>query len=149
MTIKNIRLYFALAFIIIVFSTSAQPYKTKYKWTKDGNSYYTIDNKQIVKVTLPDQGKSIILSAAQLTPKDSSKPLSVEDFSLSEDEKKILIYTHSQKVWRYKTRGDYWLYNNETKSLFQLGKGLPTASLMFAKLSPDGTKVAYSSKHNM
>lgn len=149
MAIKNTRLYFALAFTIIVFSTSAQPYKTKYKWTKDGNSYYTIDNKQIVKVTLPDQGKSIILSAAQLTPKDSSKPLSVDDFSLSEDEKKILIYTNSQTVWRYKTRGDYWLYNNETKSLFQLGKDLSAASLMFAKLSPDGKKVAYSSKHNM
>lgn len=149
MAIKKTRLYFTLIFTIVAFYVSAQPYKTKYKWAKDGNSYYTVDNKQIVKVMLPGMTKSIVLSDGQLTPKDSTKPLPLQDFSLSEDGKKILIYTNSQKVWRYKTRGDYWLYNNETKSLFRLGKGLPVASLMFAKLSPDGTKVAYSSKHNM
>ncbi|MBC7588548.1 MAG: DPP IV N-terminal domain-containing protein, partial [Chitinophagaceae bacterium] len=49
----------------------------------------------------------------------------------------------------YETKGDYWLLDNETKSLKQLGKTLPASSLMFAKLSPDGKKAAYVSGHNV
>ncbi|ANI88701.1 peptidase S9 [Arachidicoccus ginsenosidimutans] len=143
------KFYFSFCFLFIACATIAQPYVTKYKWSKDGNSYYTIDANQIVEVALPSQAKQTTLSTQDLTPKDSLKPLRVADFSISQDGNKILIYTNTKKVWRYHTRGDYWLYDLGTKSLFQLGKSLPVASLMFAKLSPDGTKVAYSAKHNV
>lgn len=146
---KNIRFLHCVVFLLIASTTLAQPYKTKYKWTKEGNSYFVVDHQEIVKILLPSLERKVILNRGLLTPKDSSKPLTIEDFVISEDENKILIYTNSQKVWRYNTRGDYWLYNRQTKILYKLGKGLPAASLMFAKLSPDGEKVAYSSKHNM
>jgi dipeptidyl-peptidase-4 len=35
------------------------------------------------------------------------------------------------------------------KKWFQLGKGLPAQSLMFAKISPDGKQVAYVSQYNL
>ncbi|MEO6978792.1 MAG: DPP IV N-terminal domain-containing protein, partial [Mucilaginibacter sp.] len=35
------------------------------------------------------------------------------------------------------------------KTLKQLGTARPESSLMFAKLSPDGTKAAYVSEHNI
>ncbi|HEY0298371.1 MAG TPA: S9 family peptidase [Arachidicoccus sp.] len=143
------KLYFSFCFLLSGLATVAQPYVTKYKWSKDGNDYYTIDKNQITEVSLPSLASKTLLSSQDLTPKDASKSLNIADFSISEDGKKILIYTNSQKVWRYNTRGDYWLYDLSAKSLYQVGKGLPAASLMFAKLSPDGTKVAYSAKHNM
>ena len=60
-----------------------------------------------------------------------------------------LDFVNRKKVWRYATRGDYELVNLSTGEKRQLGKGLPEASLMFAKFSPDGTKVAYVSKNNI
>jgi dipeptidyl-peptidase-4 len=65
------------------------------------------------------------------------------------DNTKILLYTNAEKVWRYKTRGDYWVYDITSKKLHQLGKNLPAQSLMFAKFSPDGKQVAYVSEHNI
>ena len=58
-------------------------------------------------------------------------------------------FTNRQRVWRYQTRGDYYLINLKTKQKRQLGAGLPEASLMFTKFSPDGQKVAYVSKNNI
>src|SRR6201999_719604 len=53
------------------------------------------------------------------------------------------------RVWRYNTKGDYWVYDLTAKTLKQIGKDRPESSLMFAKLSPDGTKAAYVSEHNI
>ena len=61
----------------------------------------------------------------------------------------FLQFTNAKRVWRYATRGDYYLVNTKTGEHRQLGEGLPESSLMFAKISPDGTKVAYVSKNNI
>jgi dipeptidyl-peptidase-4 len=75
--------------------------------------------------------------------------LEVTNFFPSDDFKKLLIYTNAKKVWRYNTRGDYWVFSFSDSSLRQLGKSLPPSSLMFAKFSPDGSKAAYVSGHNI
>ena len=103
----------------------------------------------IVKYQMPSFTKTIIATTQQLTPKDSSHALKVRNFFFSDDGKKILIYTNSKKVWRYDTRGDYWVLNTADNSLKQIGKTLPASSLMYAKFSPDGNSVAYVSKHNL
>ena len=53
------------------------------------------------------------------------------------------------QVWRNKTRGDYWLLDVESKNLFQIGGDANEASLMFAKLSPDASQVAYVYEKNL
>jgi dipeptidyl-peptidase-4 len=83
-----------------------------------------------------------------LTPK-GGKPIGIKRFTIADDGKKVLINTNTQKVWRYDTRGDYWVFDTGTQKLWQLGKNLPESSLMFAKLSPDGSKAAYVSGHNI
>jgi len=62
---------------------------------------------------------------------------------------RVLLFTNTAKVWRYNTRGDYWVMDIIANKLKKLGKGLPAQSLMFAKFSPDGKKVAYVSEHNI
>src|SRR5262249_4866149 len=57
--------------------------------------------------------------------------------------------TNSKRGWRYDTRGDYWVLDLTTSKLSKLGKSLPVSSLMYAKFSPDGNKVAYVSEHNI
>ena len=40
------------------------------------------------------------MTAAQMTPEGADDPLSIEDYTFSEDEWKLLIYTNSRRVWR-------------------------------------------------
>lgn len=128
-------------------NASAQPWKQT-KWGKDGQTIYEANGSGIISYNLKEGKQTVKIPASLLTPKGES-PLQVEDFSYSPDETQWLIYTKSQKVWRYNTRGDYWLVDIATGKLQQLGKGLPASSLMFAKISPDGKKVAYVSEHNI
>lgn len=119
------------------------------KWAPDGNSYFSTEDGNIVKYELPGLTKSVFVEAKDLKPVGTDKPLKVEGYSFSSDGTKMLIYTNSKRVWRMKTRGDYWLYDLTAKSLRQLGRERPASSLMFAKLSPDGTKAAYVSERNV
>lgn len=135
-------------FVVLSLLCISGLYAQQIKWAKDGNSYYVQESGQIVRYQLPAMTSQTVLSKEQLTPSGATA-LKVENFTFSEDEQKVLLYTNSKKVWRYKTRGDYWLLDIATKQLTKLGKGLPESSLMFAKFSTDGKKVAYVSKRNI
>jgi dipeptidyl-peptidase-4 len=143
---KQLSSYFLFLFICTY--SFGQP-SNNIKWNKEGDAYYKLDNNNIVKYELPSFSKTIIADSKQLTPLGQSKALSVRNFSFSPNEKQLLLYTNSKKVWRYDTRGDYWLLNLSNGNLIQLAKGRPASSLMFAKISTDGTKVAYVSEYNI
>jgi len=118
-------------------------------WSTDGNAYYRVEGGEVVKYELPGNTKKVVISKENLRPAGSEKPLGVRSFRFSNDLSKALIYTNTKKVWRLETRGDYWVCDMKTWKLKQLGKGRPPSSLMFAKISPDGKKVAYVSEFNL
>ncbi len=137
-------------FLLLLLSGSVLAQGNQYRqWLKSGNAYVQHEQGQLVKYTMPDGAKEVYLDKAALTPTGQKAPLKAEGFAISTDEQKVLLYTNSQRVWRYNTRGDYWVYDLQKKSLRQLGAGRPASSLMFAKFSPDGGKVAYVSEHNI
>jgi dipeptidyl-peptidase-4 len=119
------------------------------KWSSDGNSYYRIENNSVMQYTLPDNTAKVLISEEQLTPEGANSPLAVNYFMFSNDEKKVLIFTNTKRVWRLNTKGDYWVLDIEKESLVKLGKTLPASSLMFAKFSPDGNSVAYVGGNNI
>ena len=119
------------------------------QWAKDGNSYYELDQKQGIVQIAPQSPSVVVMSKTQLTPANQKNVLDVASFSFSEDDQKILLFTDTRKVWRLNTKGNYWVYDKKGGSLKQLGKGRPASSLMFAKFSPDGKKVAYVSEYNI
>lgn len=119
------------------------------RWAEDGNSYFQIEEEAIVQHSLPSNAKTIFVSKADLTPAGTNAPLAVDNYSFSDSHQLLLIFTNSKRVWRINTRGDYWVLDLKTKSLKRLGIGLPESSLMFAKLSPDGSHAAYVSKQNL
>lgn len=118
-------------------------------WTADGNGYYEADAGEIIQVNLVSGNKTVIVTKQQLTPAGAGEALKVRNYFFSADGKKLLVYANSKRVWRYDTRGDYWVLNLADGKLTQLGKTLPASSLMFAKFSPDATKAAYVSGHNI
>lgn len=144
---KKIKKLTIIAFYFLSLSPLAAQ---KMQWTPDGNAYYSFTKKGIEVVNVLNPGKEqTFLDKNELIPSGSSTPLDVQNFKVSPDGKSLLLYTNSQKVWRDNTRGDYWIFDKNSKKLTQLGKDLPASSLMFAKFSPDGKKVAYVSKHNI
>lgn len=140
-----------LVFVVCIsflFCANAQPPRDIH-WSKDGNTFYKAEDGGIVAYNLPGYTKKVIIDKSKLIPEGEKKPLMIRNFFFSEDGTKILIYTNSKRVWRYDTRGDYWVLNTENNHLKQLGKSLPPSSLMYAKFSPVGNKVAYVSGHNI
>ena len=136
-----------LFFILVSFQAISQG--GGFKWSKDGSSYYSIEKEGIVQYTLPSFSSKILISKEQITSKGSNKPLNVSHFTFSKDEQKVLLFTNTKRVWRINTKGDYWVLNMATGALQQLGKTMPKASLMFAKISPDGKYAAYVSNNNI
>ena len=49
------------------------------------------------------------VSSDLLIPPGHDSPLVVDDYALSPDKSRLLIFTSARKVWRKKTRGDYWV----------------------------------------
>ena len=146
-TLRKIVMVTIVQFLVIIV-VIAQPGVPFTKWTNDMNAYYHVEKGEIVKIELPSQNKTVFISKEKLTPA-GGKAIVPRSFQLSNDGMKALVYTNAKKVWRYPTRGDYWLLNLSTSELKQMGKGRPEATLQFAKFSPDGKKIAYVSEHNV
>ena len=127
---------------LVLFSNDLAGQPSGMKWSDEGNSYYTLNNNQIIKYSLPGNLPATLISEAQLTPEKSTVPLAVSYFSINEKTGKALLMTKSKKVWRLNTRGDFWIFDLNTGKLSQLGKNLPPSSLMFTKISPDGKYAA-------
>lgn len=125
------------------------PAQNNIQWAKSSASYHKVEGGELVKYALPANTKTVLVSQEALKQAGQDKPLFIAGYTVSEDERRVLIFTNTKKVWRYNTRGDYWLYDVLKKSLKQLGAGLPASSLMFAKISPDGKKAAYVSNYNL
>ncbi|MEY2903165.1 MAG: hypothetical protein RLY89_2271 [Bacteroidota bacterium] len=143
---KQITVILFLSFIFL--HLAAQP-PQGIKWTPKGSGYYAIDAGEIFYTDLSSSKKTKVITKKQLTPQGAEKPINPRNFFFSTDETKLLIYANSKKVWRYDTRGDYWVLDLNTNQIKQLGKGKPASSLMFAKFSPDSRKVAYVSEYNI
>ncbi|MBK7093687.1 MAG: DPP IV N-terminal domain-containing protein [Saprospiraceae bacterium] len=143
--------YISILTSILFFCTTVNTYSQskELKWSTDGNSYYSLQKNEIVQITLPENESRVLVSNDQLKPEGSSNSLKISYFTVSEDQQKILLFTKTKKVWRLNTRGDYWVYDLNNKSLSQLGKTLPSSSLMFAKFSPNCESVAYVCNNNI
>jgi dipeptidyl-peptidase-4 len=134
-------------------------YPTRYyrsvRWMEDSQHYTTLERNsprrcsEIVRYSARDGERVVLVGADQLVPRNGTEPLEVRDYQWSADNKKLLLFTNTERVWRYHTRGDYWVLDLQTGLLQQVGAPLKTSSLMFAKFSPDGTRVAYVSEHNI
>jgi dipeptidyl-peptidase-4 len=147
------------------------------RWLKDGSGYLALEvstlhstkdnstkdskdshqenkgeheSKDIVQYDSATLTRKVLVTAEQLTPAGTNEALSIDDYLFSNDHQKLLIYTNSKKVWRSKSRGDYWLFDFSNNKLSQLGgKDVASSQLMFAKFSPDDKQVAYVLNNNI
>jgi dipeptidyl-peptidase 4 len=126
------------------------------RWLEEGSSYTTLEDadseggQNLVRYDTERGGRQVLLAARQFIPQGDSVPLTVEDYSWSPDNRRLLIFTNTKPVWRLNTRGDYWVLERATGKLRKLGGAdAKPSTLMFAKFSPDGDRVAYVRENNL
>ena len=126
------------------------------RWLNDGSAYTTLeasttnrDARDIIRYETASGARSVLISATSLVPSGASAPLVIDDYAWSKDGRKLLVFTNTKQVWRQNTRGDYWVFDVALKKLSQVGKNAGASTLMFAKFSPDGTRVGYVRENNL
>ena len=135
-------------FCIIGSFSSVVVGQSKLQWTEDGLALIRLKKNQLIEESVETgDDRKVLITESDFGNIDPFK--SMDDFSWHSASAQLLVFNHTARVWRYNTKGDYWLFNATTKKWLQLGKGLPEQSLMFAKLSPDGKQVAYVSQYNV
>jgi putative heme-binding domain-containing protein len=126
-----------------------------FHWSRRSATYFTLDKPRVgpgrdLVRNDPATGTSeIVLPASAFVPKDAKGPLAIESFAFSADESRVLIFTNGQKVWRRNTRGDFWVLDVASRELTKLGGDAAPSSSMFAKFSPDGSRVAFVRDNNL
>lgn len=120
------------------------------QWQSDSRGFERVQRdastgySSIVRIDLANPTvEQVLVSHEMLTPSGADRPLDIDSYQWSHDKTKLLVFTNTQRVWRYNTRGDYWVLDMESKSLTKLGGEANASSLMFAKFSPDASRVAY------
>jgi dipeptidyl-peptidase 4 len=106
--------------------------------------------RSLIRYDAASGRREVWVPAGRLVPPGDSVPLQVEDYTVAPDKRRLLLFTNSRKVWRQNTRGDFWALDLSTWRLRRLGGSAAAPStLMFAKFSPDGGRVAYVREHNL
>ena len=120
------------------------------RWLPDSSGYTIVEKSEgkaggqdIVFYIPGSEEKRVLVAARHLIPSGETQPLSIEDYSWSHDGAYLLLYTNSRRVWRAKTRGDYWVFDVTSHELRPLGGDARPSSLMFAAFSPVDHRVAY------
>ena len=125
-----------------------------FQWINGGDNYVRIeksaeypDADELVIFNSKTQKSEVFVSALDLQIDENFIP--IEQFSLSEDGSKVLIFNNSSRVWRSNTKGDYYVYDFTNKSIKKIGQSFEPSTLMFAKFSADNRYVAYVHNFNI
>jgi dipeptidyl-peptidase 4 len=124
------------------------------RWLPDGTAYAIVEGgsnggSEIARYDAATGARTLLVPSSRLVPSGSRSALDVDDYAWSSDGKRLLIFTNTRRVWRQNTRGDYWVLDTTSGALKKIGGDAPDASLMFAKFSPDGNRVAYVRGNNI
>jgi dipeptidyl-peptidase-4 len=123
------------------------------RWQPDAKAYAIVERQsgggaEIARYDAATGARSVL----------ARTPLQISDYSWSSDGRQLLVFTNTKRVWRQNTRGDYYVIDVRSPSPTgsgatsvpkKLGGRAPESSLMFAKFSPDATRVAYVRQNNI
>ena len=106
--IKSSQLFFYVFFFGTI-NLIGQTLPTDVPWNENETGYYTTKENNIVFVSTEWGKEKIILSSSD------TGHIKIESFFFSKSKRKVLLFTESVKVWRYNTRGNYWVYDFDKK----------------------------------
>jgi dipeptidyl-peptidase 4 len=72
--------------------------------------------------------------------------LKVDNYAFSEDERKVLLLTNEQSIYRHSSTVEAYVYDLNVKKLFPI---FDKKAIMYPTFSPDGAKVAFCHQNNL
>jgi dipeptidyl-peptidase 4 len=112
-----------------------------FDYLQDGRHYVSVDNEGVLIHDILDLEKDSLIEFST-----SAKVLEIDNYSFSKDEKKLLIFTESEPVYRHSVLAKYYVYNLITGTCELLFEG---KKQQFAAFSKDASKVAFVVENNL
>jgi dipeptidyl-peptidase-4 len=115
-------------------------------WREGGRHWISIDvngegQNEMWEVYAANGKRTRLVAAAELIPDGAEEPIDIDGFSFSQDGTKLLIFTNATRVWRARTKGEYYVFSLESRALVPIST--QPGWQMFAKFSPSGRYVAF------
>jgi dipeptidyl-peptidase-4 len=115
-------------------------------WMPDGRHWSTVERDEagqdeLWKIEAVTGARERLISARELVPPGSLDPIRVERHTFSGNGSRVLIFTEGQQVWRGRTKGKYFVFDFPSRRLSPVSG--EAGWQMFAKFSPDGSRVAF------
>ena len=132
---------------------SAQSF-TGGRWAEQGPVVWYIEHEKngnashLMQFNLETNQREILIDGNKLVTADTDRTIKIEGYEYSKDGSKVLIYTDSERVWRQNTKGYYYLFDLASNTLMPISDRA-NGYQMFAKLSPDGERVAFVRDRNL
>lgn len=113
----------------------------------DGESYSQLsaDGKQITRSSFKTGKQTGVIFDVTKVRSDVDLK-SIDGYIMSPDEKRILIKTQTQKIYRRTDKAVYYIYDVTNNTLVPLSDGGPQTSPLF---SPDGNVIAFARDNNL
>jgi dipeptidyl-peptidase 4 len=111
-------------------------------WMNDGKFYSSQDEDKIIRYDITT-GSAVetVFDGAAITPQ-----ISLQSYEFSSDEKKILLMTEREGIYRRSFKAEYFIYDVATKEVRKLSTG---GKQSYATFSPDATKAAFVRNNNL
>ncbi|MEO1022711.1 MAG: DPP IV N-terminal domain-containing protein [Bacteroidota bacterium] len=117
------------------------------RWMNDGEFYTATEGQQIVRFSILDGARTVLFDGATFTSSERPNGIFVQGYQFSADEKKLLIRTDVERLWRRSSREYYYIYDREAETLTRLTEG--ETKQQYAQFSPKGDKVAFVRENNL
>ena len=121
-----------------------------FNWMNDGQFYTALEKDgsflNLVKYqSATGTAVQTLVKGKVLLPAGSTEPIRFDDYSLSNDESKIMFSTQTEGIYRRSSKAVFYVYDLNTKTLQNLSSGKQS----YATFSPDGSKVAFCRDNNL
>lgn len=116
-------------------------------WMKTGGFYTTLDGGKIVRFNITTGAPvETLFDERQTTVAGTSQAIHIDGYQLSADERKLLLTTNEEPIYRRSSRAEFYTYDLATKQLVPLSKG---GKQQYATFSPDGRRVGFVRDNNL
>ncbi|GAA4453275.1 S9 family peptidase [Nibrella saemangeumensis] len=115
-------------------------------WMKAGGYYTSLESGRVVRYSIASGQAAETLFDEKQAKTEAGQAIQIEDYQLSADERKLLITTDEEQIYRRSSKAEFYMYDLDTKKLTRLSaKG----KQMYATFSPNGRKVAFIRDNNL
>ena len=102
----------------------------------DGERYTTMSDGRVLCFSYrTGEPAGVLFDASAAEPR-----IEFTDYVLSADERRLLLTTDVEPIYRHSFTAEYWIYDRQDGSLRRLSQGGPQQQ---AQVSPDGSRVAF------